>query len=306
MKSVAYPAREEREKRLSCHMYCEPAFNRTSEFPLVRRAHAAIEKHDWRKNEYAIESRIASNQRLAIRSEARMTMKAVAKAIVYYCCYRRGDNQFEVWADIPYLAKKIGAMYLVNDQRVRYDTVYNALSQFERMGALMLARDYDKSTKRFKKSRIFVMPSFFRMFGLTDKEVAKLIAGNQKHFDKQDSDIKSKMSALWGRNKLAESTKATIRGLANKRRLEWMRIKYKALNDEVNAPLVREITNPGVQTQRPAANDIPERVRLRANLSKAEEWMLEVAISRANPTLTPDQVQEAIDNKLRERRPLKN
>ncbi len=301
MKSVAYAPLEERQKRLSCHMYCKPAFNRTSDFPLVRRAHAAIEKHDWRKNEYAIEARIAANQRLAIRSESRMTLKAVAKALVYYCCYRRGNNQFEVWADIPYLAKKIGAMYLVNDQRVRYDTVYNALEQLERMGVVMIARDYDKSTKRFKKSRIFVMPNFFRMFGLTDKEVAKLIAANQKYYEQQDNDVKSKMSALWGRNKLAESTKATIRGLANKRRLEWMRIKYKAINDQVNTPVVREITNPALQTQRPAANDIPERVRLRQDLPNAEEWKLQFEISRQNPHFTSEQVQIAIDDLLRKR-----
>jgi hypothetical protein len=162
------------------HRHCtNPSFIRETTSVLLRRLIYRINQHVWRKNDHAIQYRISTGKRLAIRSEARDVLTPLCKAIACYTEWGETKNQFECWADIPQLAKTISAAYIRDDAVMRYDAVYNALEMLEGMQAVLLVRDYDKNIKRFKLSRVFVLPVFFKMFGFSDQETRKLLDNNQ-------------------------------------------------------------------------------------------------------------------------------
>jgi len=285
------------------HMHCSPSFLATSPHVIVRRLHAAIETHNWRQNPFANEARLFSGQRLAIRSEARITLKALCKAIAYFLDYIDGSKQFEVWANIPYLAKRIGAMYLVNDERIRYDVVYHALELLEAMQAVHLVRDYDHATKRFKLSRVFVLPAFFRMFGFTDKEVRSLIQANRATLAKLPAHELEKISSIWVSRRCTATEKAKIRGAAAQKKINWTQKHYKQpANDPVNLSLINNLKGAvqatGQRTDFTTSKESIQRARLRANISQAELFKLRQQL--AEPGMTAVDIELAVDLHLAE------
>ena len=286
MKSVTVMMRQPEQSRQQTHMHCAPKFLRTSSHVIVRRIHAAIEKHNWRDNPFAIEARLFAGQRLAIRSEARMTLKAVCKAIAYYTDYSPGTKQFECWANLPYLAKQVDAMYLVNDARVRYDTVYHALELLEKMQAVHLVKEYDRATKRNKLSRVFILPAFFRMFGFTDAEVRDLISANRKTMKKLPTYELEKISHIWGRDRCSPTEKAQIRGKAAAKKINWIQKHYQqASNDHAPLQLLQGLAGSvKVESSRPRfdeSGDTMRRARLRDGVFYRAVMAAEKAVSSA-------------------------
>lgn len=286
-------------------MHCHPAFLRTSPHVIVRRIHASIENHNWRQNSFAVEARLFSGKRLAIRSEARMTLKAVCKAIAFYVNYAPGTNQFECWANIPFLAKQIGAMYLVDDERVRYDTVYHALELLESMQAAHLVREYDRATKRNKLSRVFILPAFFRMFGFSDAEVRDLVRANKSSLAKLPEHELEKISHIWGRNQCSPTEKAQIRGKAAAKKINWTQKHYQqAGNDHTHLELIQGLGKAvRVESSRPvmkSSDESTRRARLRDGLSQAEIWRLKSQLEA--PGMTAADVDTALDLYLAQHR----
>lgn len=306
MKSVTLRAREPEEPRP--HRHCLPNFRRTSSHVIVRRIHASIEGHNWRQNPFAIEMRIQKGQRTAIRSEARETLKPLCKALAFYTDYSADSKyQFECWANVPYLAKQISAMYLVDDQHVRYDTVLNALELLEDMQAIHLVRDYDHATKRHKLMRVFLLPTFFRMFGFNDKEIGKLIEANRLAMSKLPADQRSIMSHMWAGTGVSENTKAMIRSQTASKKIKWTRRKYKnkAANDPVALALVQaaamKATPDGGGRHKAQASDASmASARLRENISQAEIWKIRGSIQAAHG-YSGAELELAVDNYLRQR-----
>jgi len=304
LKSVTLKARPPESSRRPVHMHCMPAFIRTSPHIIVRRLHAAIENHNWRQNSYAVEARLFSGKRLAIRSEARMTLKAVCKAIAFYVNYAPDSNQFECWANVPHLAKQVGAMYLVDDERVRYDTIYHALELLESMQAVHIVREYDRATKRNKLNRVFILPAFFRMFGFSDNEVRELVRTNKKMQDKLPVHELEKISHIWGRNRCSPTEKAQIRGKAAAKKINWTQKHYqKAENDHTNLELIRGLGKAvKVESSRPSmsvSDESVRRARLRDGLSQVELWKLKSQLEA--PGMTPADVDTALDLYLAQR-----
>lgn len=306
MKSVTLLKREPDAPRP--HRHCLPSFRRTSSHVIVRRLHASIENHNWRQNPFAIEMRIQKGQRQAIRSEARETLKPLCKALAFYVDYSADSQyQFECWANVPYLAKQINAMYLVDDELVRYDTVLNALEMLEDMQAVHLVRDYDHATKRHKLMRVFLLPTFFRMFGFSDKETGKLIQANRLAMSKLPADQRSVLSLMWAGSGVSEQTKAMIRSQTAAKKIKWTRRKYKnkAANDHVAMALVKGAaigaTPDGGGRHRAASSDeAMASARLRENLSQAEIWGIRGKI-QAEYGYSGLELECAVDNYLRQR-----
>lgn len=209
------------------HRHCtKPAFVRETTSVLLRRLLYRISQHVWRNNEHAVQYRISTGKRLAIRSEARDVLAPLCKAIAYYTEWGETKNQFECWADIPQLAKTINAAYVRDDAVMRYDVVYNALEMLEGMQAVLLVRDYDYNTKRNKLSRVFVLPVFFRMFGFSDQETRKLLDNNQSFLAKNPKGMERR-EKIWA-PRVNDSTRAKIRGMANAKKLACLRKQFKS------------------------------------------------------------------------------
>ena len=280
---------------------------------LLRRLLYRINQHAWRNNEYAIQYRISAGKRLAIRSEARDVLTPLCKAIAYYTEWGDTKNQFECWADIPQLAKTINAAYVRDDAVMRYDAVYNALEMLEGMQAVMLVRDYDKNTKRFKLSRVFVLPVFFRMFGFSDEETRRLLDNNQAFLAKNPKGVELR-EKLWA-PRVNDSTRAKIRGMANAKKLACLRKQFKAspINDsKVSASVIQLAATANHASFEgksrffsERSNQQQESMQLRAEFSPAEVYLLRIKLRRELDALEDFDIELALDQELRKLRQLR-
>jgi hypothetical protein len=295
------------------HRHCLPKFVRTPSLILARRLFARIDRHNWRQNEFAIQSRISNCQRVAIRSEKRETLHALCKALVFYTCFDPGSpRQFECWADIPFLAKQINAMYLVDDDGLevcRYDTVLNALAELQRMEAILCVREYCHLTKRNKLSRVFLMPVFFRMFGFKDSETYQLLKANRKSLE-LPAEKRERTEKLWAK-RVGNGVRAQIRSKAAKRRIEQAQRKFSTLpvaNDhDVMRGVIKEITAAAdheaferrFKTQ--ATDGLEQRSRLRGRFSTADVYVLQAELRKAFPELIGEELERLVDDELKQK-----
>jgi hypothetical protein len=290
------------------HRHCtNPSFIRETTSVLLRRLIYRINQHVWRKNEHAVQYRISAGKRLAIRSEARDVLTPLCKAIAYYTEWGETKNQFECWADIPQLAKTISAAYIRDDAVMRYDAVYNALEMLEGMQAVLLVRDYDKNTKRFKLSRVFVLPVFFKMFGFSEQETKKLLDNNQVVLAKNPKGMELR-EKIWA-PRVDETTRAKIRGMANTKKVTWLRKKFKAStasDSKLPAPLSHLAAAANHESFENKNRYFSERsdsqqesVRLRLNFSPADVYSIRIKIKREYGSVSDFDIEQAVDDELR-------
>jgi hypothetical protein len=308
------------QQALSCaqgkkvHRHCtKPAFVRATTSVLLRRLIYRINQHVWRNNEHAIQYRISAGKRLAIRSEARDVLTPLCKAIAYYTEWGDTKNQFECWADIPQLAKTINAAYVRDDAVMRYDAVYNALEMLEGMQAVLLIRDYDKNTKRYKLSRVFVLPVFFRMFGFSEQETRTLLDNNQAFFAKKPKDVEQR-EKFWA-PRINDTTRAKIRGMANAKKLACLRKQFKAssINDSKFSASVIQLAATASHDAFEGKNRFfsersnlqQESMQLRAEFSPAEIYLLRIKLKGELSTLCDADIEQALDAELRKLRQLR-
>ncbi len=296
------------------HRHCtKPAFVRETTSVLLRRLLYRINQHVWRNNEHAVQYRISTGKRLAIRSEARDVLAPLCKAIAYYTEWGETKNQFECWADIPQLAKTINAAYVRDDAVMRYDAVYNALAMLEGMQAVMLVRDYDKNTKRFKLSRVFVLPVFFRMFGFSDEETRKLLDNNQAFLAKNSKSVELR-EKIWA-PRVHDNTRAKIRGMANAKKLACLRKQFKVapINDgKISASVIQlaatakhDAFEGKSRFFSECSNLQHESMQLRAEFSPAEVYLLRIKLRRELGVLDDCDIEQALDQELRKLRQLR-
>lgn len=289
------------------HRHCtNPSFIRETTSVLLRRLIYRINQHVWRKNEYAIQYRISAGKRLAIRSEARSVLTPLCKAIAYYTEWGNTKNQFVCWADIPYLAKAIGAAYIRDDAVMRCDPVYNALEMLEGMQAVLLVREYDKNTKHFKLSRVVVLPVFFKMFGFTDQETKKLLDNNKAVLEKNPKGTKLR-EKLWAPN-VNDSTRAKIRGMAANT-LKWQRKKFNGseINDsQISASVLHLATAANHESFENKNRYFSDRsewedesIRLRSKFAPAEVYLIKQKLMHELGSLPDFEIEQAVDDELR-------
>lgn len=301
---------DDTDKAVKIHRHCLPSFVRTPKLILARRLFARIDRHNWRQNEYAIQARISNCHRVAIRSEKRETLHALCKALVFYTCFDpKSPRLFECWADIPFLAKQINAMYQVDHdgaEYVRYDTVLNALSELQSMEAILCVREYCHLTRRNKLSRVFLMPVFFRMFGFKDCETYELLKANRKVLE-LPADKLARTEQLWAK-RVGNGVRAQIRSKAAKRRIEQAQRKFNGLPVANDNDFMR-----GVVNELRGASDheafekrfktlqtegIEKRTRLRMKFGVAEVYFLKEQLQKEFPGVDAEELESLLDTEL--------
>lgn len=198
----------------SCHRRYEPKYSKRSvNIPIARRLEAILRKWDpnkcqfmtqLRRNGGSILMRVHNDgtkrykmllpRRLSIRVEREQTIRCLLKAILNNVEYSPNATfLFECMSSIEELAKQIGQLHeyepgydATEDSighrhgRKAYDPVLGALDDLEAAGLMLVVRGWDKETKQYKASRIFLMPKLFQSLGMTAKETKYLLAGKAK------------------------------------------------------------------------------------------------------------------------------
>lgn len=146
-----------------------------------------LNTHDINKNAFLNTLRLAKYQREAIRRERREVLEVLFATLLSYCDFSPASTYlFEVRANIEHLAKMCNQAYLSWDnkngkKRVRYDTILNAIDMLEEAELITVLREYDKAGKKHKAMRIWLNVEFFLMFGITEKELRKLLVDFHKY-----------------------------------------------------------------------------------------------------------------------------
>lgn len=146
-----------------------------------------LNTHDINKNAFLNALRLAKYQREAIRRERREVLEVLFATLLSYCDFSPASTYlFEVRANIEHLAKMCNQAYLSWDnkngkKRVRYDTILNAIDMLEEAELITVLREYDKTGKKHKAMRIWLNVEFFLMFGITEKELRKLLVDFHKY-----------------------------------------------------------------------------------------------------------------------------
>ncbi|MFT5179078.1 MAG: hypothetical protein ACI90R_002129 [Alteromonas macleodii] len=302
------------EKPSKVHRHCLPTFVRSPKLILARRIFARIDRHNWRQNEYAIQSRLSNCRRVAIRSEKRETLHAICKALVFYTCFDpKSPHQFECWADIPFLAKQINAMYQVENsgyEYVRYDSVLNALKELESMEAVLCVREYCHISKRNKLSRVFLMPVFFRMFGFKDTETFELLKANKKAMQLPE-DKRVRTEQLWAK-RIGNGVRAQIRSKAAKRRIDQARRQFSGLpvanDNDILSGVVKEMRDvtghesfKGKLDLKPSKVDqFSDRETLRKFFSVGDLHFVRSKLVKDFPDVDGESLEMFIDDELRQ------
>lgn len=200
------------KRKLSCHRHCTPEYNKHYvNTPIIKRLGAIINKFDWhkckpimdlRRSGGSILMKVSSQgakrfktlmpRRLKIRAEREETLTCLIKAIVNNVEYSPDARYiYECMLSIEELAKEIGQLHeykagyddngKYRHGRKAYDPVLGALEDLEASKMILVVREFDKETKQYKASRLFLTPTFFQSLGLTAKETKKMIAARNRY-----------------------------------------------------------------------------------------------------------------------------
>lgn len=147
---------------------------------------AALNKHDWNKNEYLKNLRKRKRQKLSIRSERRETLYALAYELIAFADYSiDSDYLFEVMTNVETLAKNIKQLHVYPSGRKAYDPVTNALKMLEEAGLIIILREMDHISKQRKAMRMWLKPEFFYAFGFTEARLRQKIKNLHKYRSKK-------------------------------------------------------------------------------------------------------------------------
>ncbi|MEE6033010.1 MULTISPECIES: replication protein [Avibacterium] len=146
-----------------------------------------LDSHNINKNPYLNALRLAKYQREAIRRERREVLTVLFATLLTYCDFSPASTYlFEVRANVEHIAKMCNQTYESWDsknakRRVRYDTILNAIEMLEAAELITVLREYDKAGKKQKAMRIWLNVEFFLMFGITEKQLRKLVVDFHKY-----------------------------------------------------------------------------------------------------------------------------
>lgn len=144
------------------------------------------ETHNINKNPYLNALRLSKYQREAIRRERREVLSVLLLVLIVYCDFSPASEYlFEVRANVEHIANMCNQAYVSRDKngknRVRYDTVLNAIQMLEDAELITVLREYDRLGQKHKPMRIFLNVEFFLMFNITEKELRKILVDFHKY-----------------------------------------------------------------------------------------------------------------------------
>ena len=187
--------------------------------PIINRLKGVISNFDWHKCRAMIDLRKKGGRiqtkvlkggviryrdiaprRLSIRKERLEVLNSLLPLMLKYTNFDPDLNYlFECNRSIEQLAKELGmlnlypAAYDTNDinttkyyhGRQSCDPVRGALDDLEASNLIIVVREFDKQTSKYKMSRLFIRPSLFEALGLSISELNSRLEQHKKHLRKQ-------------------------------------------------------------------------------------------------------------------------
>lgn len=192
------------------------------------------ESHNLNKNPYLNALRLARNERETIRRDRREVLSVLIPTLISYCDFSPASPYlFEVRANVEHLAKMCNQTYLSWDakagkSRTRCDTVRGALEMLEAAELITVLREYDKIGRKQKAMRIWLNVEFFLMFGITEKQLRKLIVDFHKYqfinnrLNKTFKDYEKHLAKLENKGVADIKNHHALRNLLIKRRKDFL------------------------------------------------------------------------------------
>ncbi|WP_256893867.1 RepA family replication protein [Rodentibacter caecimuris] len=192
------------------------------------------ETHDFNKNPYLNALRLANYERETIRRDRREVLTVLVPTLISYCDFSPTSSYlFEVRASVEHIAKMCNQAYESWDnkagkRRVRCDTVRGALEMLEAAELITVLREYDKQGRKHKAMRIWLNVEFFLMFGITEKQLRKLVVDFHKYqfvnnrLDKTFKEYEKHLAKLEHKEVADINKQHSLRNLLIKRRKDFL------------------------------------------------------------------------------------
>lgn len=153
--------------------------------PLLHMFHR-FKKHDHQRNELLINYREQKGMRFNIRSERQEMYQALDLAILYHLDIDSfGIGLFEITCSVELLAKTINIYRVDESGHARYDTLLNAINDYEKTKQIIVYRAFDKENKVYKPMRMWLTLEFFKSRGYTEEELRNLLKSRQHYLHKK-------------------------------------------------------------------------------------------------------------------------
>ncbi|MFQ1018090.1 hypothetical protein [Gilliamella sp. BG7] len=153
--------------------------------PLLRMFHR-FRKHDHQKNELLLKYRERKNMRLNIRTERQEMYRALDLALLNFLDVDQfGFGLFEITCSIEMLAKTISIYRIDEKGHARYDTLLNAINDYENTKQIIVYREFDKEKKVYKPMRFWLTLDFFKARGYTEEELRILLKSREQYLYKK-------------------------------------------------------------------------------------------------------------------------
>lgn len=158
----------------------------TEKQPLLQMYHR-FKKHDHQRNNLLIALRERKKMRLNIRSERHEMYCAFDLAILNYLDIDNfGIGLFEITCSVEMLAKTINIYRIDKSGHARYDTLLNAINDYEKTKQIIVYREFDKEKKVYKPSRIWLTVEFFKERGYSEEDLRKLLKSREQYLYKKN------------------------------------------------------------------------------------------------------------------------
>ena len=200
----------------------------TQKQPLLRMYHR-FKKHDHQRNELLIQYREKKGLRLNIRTERHEMYKAFDLALLNHLDVDKfGIGLFEITCSVEMLAKTIKIYRIDNNGHSRYDTLLNAIIDYEVSKQIIIYREFDKEKKVYKPVRMWLTIEFFKSRGFTEDELRNLLSLREHYLHKKN--IFNQARDNYQKNFLQRLDKAGVLNPPAKLVKKLIRIKNKLVD----------------------------------------------------------------------------
>lgn len=154
--------------------------------PLLRMYHR-FKKHDHQQNELLIKYREQKGLRLNIRTERHEMYKALDLALLNHLDIDQfGIGLFEITCSVEMLSKTVRIHRIDKNGHSRYDTLMNAIIDYEKSKQFIIYREFDKINKIYKPVRIWLTLEFFKSRGYTEEELRNQLKSRSHYLHKKN------------------------------------------------------------------------------------------------------------------------
>jgi hypothetical protein len=208
--------------------------------PLLQMFHR-FKKHDHQRNELLINYREQKGMRLNIRSERQEMYQALDLAILYHLDIDSfGTGLFEITCSVEVLAKTINIYRIDEKGHARYDTLLNAINDYEKTKQIIVYRAFDKENKVYKPMRIWLTLEFFKSRGYTEEELRNLLKSRSHYLHKKG--FYNKAREKYQTDFLTRLKKAGVSELSNNITRKLIKIKNKLLDLHYEEKAIKKAT----------------------------------------------------------------